>query len=73
MACLVCCVIQLQFPRGVGDKTFPRSLDVRGGAVVMERQVKVHLSLRCLCFMIQKLSPVGWAPSEVLLCIDDGL
>ena len=37
MASLVCCVIQLQLPRGVVNETFPSPLDVRVGVVGMEK------------------------------------
>ena len=72
MASLVCCMIELQLPRGFEDEAFPRPLDVQRRVVVMEGQVKVHLSLSCLFFLMQELFPAGWAPLEILLCVDNG-
>ena len=65
-------MIKLQLPTGFENEAFLSSLDVERGVVWMKRQVKIHLSLSCLCFLIQEFFSVGWAPFEILLCIDNG-
>ena len=71
--CLVCCVVKLQLPGGVVYQAFPGLLYVRRRVVGVVREVEVHLSFCCLCFLKQKFFPLGWAPSDVLFCISDGV
>ena len=73
MPCLVCCVIELQLPRGVVYQPLPSLLYVRRRVVGVVGEVEVHLSFCCLCFLKQKFFPAGWAPSDVFFCTSDGL
>ena len=72
MASLVCCMIKLRLPMGFVGEAFLGPLDVRRGVVRMKRDVKVHLPLSCLFFLMQKLFPTGWATLGILLCVDNG-